>query len=179
MNIFDKILYLVFFGILAIFFIKFFLVLLLVTILLLWFRTWQMKKESNQSIFLQGRVPNPKPDGFYQGDMGFSTAWIGKKFNNKDSVGINIFKDKKGKEVEKYQFKTYVGRGLFDPNLLVLKIDYNIRGNPFWMRCVLDEIIEVAPNEYLGKLHLRIIHSFPFSILFFELKLPALQDLSK
>src|SRR3989344_3788857 len=52
----------------------------------------------------------------------------------------------------------------------VLKIDYNVKGNPFWLRLIVDEIVQIAPNEYLGKMNLKIIPGFPFGILYFELK---------
>ncbi len=165
-----KILYVIFFIILILALLKFFLALMLVAIILLWLRTMQMKKEPNQHDFLNGSVPNPKPDGFYKGHVGFDSRWVGKKFDAHNSTGINILKDKKGNEYEKFPFVTSVGTGLFDEKLFVLKIDYNIKSNPFWARCVLDEIVQVAPNEYLGKMHVRLIPGFPFSVLYFELK---------
>ena len=171
MNILFKILYIFFFIILAMVFFKFAITAALILLFVLWLRTWHMKKEPNQQAFLAGKLPNPKPDGFYQGSTGFGeTGWRGKKFNAESSTGINIFKDKKGNDIEKYPFKTYVGKGLFDENTIVLKIDYNIPENPFWIRWILDEIVEVSSNEYLGKAHVRIIPGFPFSILYFELK---------
>jgi hypothetical protein len=169
-HIFWSIAYAIFFIILIFLFIKLALVTLLLLLVVLWFRTWQMKQEPNQKEFLQGRVPNPKPDGFYQGSVGLVTSWVGKKFNTANATGINVFKDTKGKQYEKYPFKTYVGPGLFDEKLFVVKIDYNVKGNPFWVRWILDEIVQVAPNEYLGKAHVRIIPGFPFSVLYFELK---------
>ena len=170
MNIFDKILYSIFFIILAVFFVKFFLLGLLMALILFWLRTLQMRMEPNHKEFLGGKLPNPKPNGFYRGSIGFRVSWIGKKFDAENGVGINVFCDERGKQTEKYKFKTLLGSGLFDQHLIVLKIDYNVKSNPFWIRCILDEIIEVAPNEYLGKMHLRIIPGFPFSVLYFELK---------
>lgn len=179
MNTIIKILYFIFFIILILALLKFFLTLLLVAIILLWLRTMQMKKEPNQQEFLRGSVPNPKPDGFYRGQVGFDSRWVGKKFDAQNSKGVNILKDKSARhnaapgssnEYEKYPFTTSVGTGLFDEKLFVLKIDYNIKGNPFWLRWILDEIVQVAPNEYLGKMHLRLLPGFPFSVLYFELK---------
>ncbi len=170
MNTLFKILYVIFFVILAVVLIKFFLVLLLISLVLLWLRTFQMKKEPHQQQFLQGSLPNPKPDGPYQGTMGFDVSWIGKKFDAQNSVGINVFKNKKnGQITDGYPFKTYVARGLFDP-IFVLRIDYNVPGNPFWVKYIVDEIVQVAPNEYLGKMHLKLIPGLPFSVLYFELK---------
>lgn len=170
MNVLIKIAYIIFFVILALTLLKFFLVLLLIAIILLWFRTWQMKREPNQQEFLAGKMPHPKLVGLYQGSMGFNVAWIGKKFFTESETGINLIKNKKGEILEKYPFKTYAGKGLFDENNFVLKLDYNVKGNPFWIKWIVDEIVEVAPNEYLGKMHIKIIPGFPFSILYFELK---------
>ena len=170
MNTFFKIAYIIFFIILALMLLKFFLALFLITVILLWFRTWQMKREPNQQEFLAGKIPHPKLAGLYQGSMGFDVAWVGKKFNAQGDTGINLIKNKKGEILEKYPFKTYAGKGLFDENNFVLKIDYNVKGNPFWVKWIVDEIVEVAPNEYLGKMHVKIIPGFPFSILYFELK---------
>ena len=156
------------------------MVFLLVLVLLCFLRTWQMKLEPNQKEFLHGVLPNPKPDGFYQGSVGFKTAWLGKKFDAQNAVGINVVADRKAGQVDKYPFKTYTGNGLFDQKLFVQKIDYNVKGNPFWIKWILDEIVEVAPSfaeasagkpgQYLGKMNLRIIPGFPFSVLYFELK---------
>src|SRR3990167_3901309 len=182
-----KIFYAIFFILLALVLFKFFIILLAIALLLLWLRTFQMKKEPNQQEFLLGKLPNPRPDGFYRGDVGFKTSWVGKTFNAENLTGINVFEGKKKSffasifahsfenqtvkiEKEKYPFKTYVSNGLFDQHLLVLKIDYNVKSNPFWIKWVLDEIVEVAPNTFLGKAHLRIIPGFPFSVLYFELK---------
>jgi len=167
---FWTILYIIFFVILVAAFVKFALLALVIVLVLLWFRTFQMKLEPNQAEFLQGKLPNPKPDGTYQGSMGFDVAWVGKKFNADQSTGINILKDKQGNQFEKYPFKTYVSTGLFDEKLFVLRLDYNVQGNPFWVRWIVDEMVETAPNQYLGKMHVKIIPGFPFSILFFELK---------
>ena len=179
MNFFDKVLYLLFFIALMFLFFKIFLALLLVILLLCFFRTWQMKREPNQSVFAAGALPNPKPDGFYQGSVGFKTSWLGKKFFAENSTGVNVIAVKAKKksantesasEVDKYPFKTYTGPGLFDQKLFVQKIDYNVKGNPFWIKWILDEIVQIGPDHYLGKMQLRIIPGLPFSVLYFELK---------
>lgn len=170
MTKFFKILYFIFFVILALTLSKFFLMFLLVVLVMLWLRTLQMKQEPNQQVFLHGSLPNPKPDGFFHGSIGFDVSWIGKKFDAETSTGINLFKEKKGNQIEKYPFKTHAEKGLFDQHLFVLKIDYNISGNPFWVRCILDEIVQISPGNYLGKMHLRIIPGFAFSVLYFELR---------
>ncbi len=130
------------------------------------FRTWQVQKSPNQKIFLSGHVPNPKPDGAYKGSVGnIKTGWQGKKFDATSSSGINLISGKK-----QYPFKTYTEKGLADKNLDVFKIDYNVPQNPLWLRLILDEIVEVSPNHYLGKVHLKIIPGLPFSLGYFNLE---------
>lgn len=134
-------------------------------------RTWQIQHDSRAKTFLGGTLPNPKPDGLYSGTVsGQKVSWLGKKFNSASSTGVNVFDDGGAIKGERYPFITSVGRGLVDSNLYVLKIDYNIPGNPFWLRFILDEIVQVAPNEYLGKLEVRIIPGYPFALAYFELK---------
>ena len=76
----------------------------------------------NQKLFLTGTIPTQKPDGLYYGTISRKTSWVGKKFNAQESSGINMFYDQKGEKIEKYPFKTYVGKGLVDKNLEVIKI---------------------------------------------------------
>ena len=74
MNVVEKFFYIIFFIILMVLFIKISLAILLVLVLLGFLRTWQMKQEPNQAEFLQGKLPNPKPDGLYFGSVGFKTS---------------------------------------------------------------------------------------------------------
>lgn len=117
----------------------------------------------NQKLFLSGKVPNPLPSGLYKGSVNFKTSWQGKKFDASKSMGINLISGK-----EKYPFKTYVGKGLAD-NIDVLKIDYNIPQNPFWLRFILDEIVEISSGKYLGKVHINFF-GLPFSLGYFRLE---------
>jgi hypothetical protein len=145
--------------------------LLIVIILVGVWRSWQVSHQAQQSLFAKGTLPNPAPDGLYNGTVpGHKYSWLGKKFNAVDSTGINLFDDGNGVVGQRYPFKTYAGKGVQDKNLEVLKIDYNVSGNPLWLRFILDEIVQVGPNEYLGKLHLRIIPRLPFTLGFFQLK---------
>ena len=53
-------------------------------------------------------------------------------------------------------FRTYTGEGRDDPGLQVLKIDYDLDINPsFVVRDVLDELVQVGEDYYLGKALLR------------------------
>ncbi len=109
------------------------------------------------------------PDGVYQGDIGRATSWVGKKFDAQTSSGINVFNEN-GAKVEKYPFITSTNKGVVDKNLDVIKIDYNVPENPFWLRLIADEIVEIAPNEYSGKMFVKVIPGFPFALLYFRLK---------
>lgn len=145
------------------------LVFILITAILILasFRTWKVQTSPNQKLFLSGKVPLKLPDGFYQGKVkGLKTTWQGKKFNSKNKTGINIFMEEK--RIEKYPFKIYKVRGLQD-NLEVLRIDYNISENPFWIRLVKDEIVETGKDKFLGKIHLSIIPGIPISVGYFNL----------
>jgi len=136
-------------------------------ILFAFYRTWKTQHGESQKLFLSGKLPNPKLDGFYKGSITGQTnlSWNGKVFNAQASSGINKINDS-----EKYKFKTFTGKGLQDKNLEVLKLEYNIPGNPFWLRTVLDEIVETKPGVYLGKTHVRIIPGFPFTLGYFNLE---------
>ncbi len=131
-------------------------------------RTLQLSWTTNQQSFKKGTVTQ-MPDGLYAGSVGETkVSWLGKKFNLSAMTGINLFANADGSTVEKYPFAFSVGKGSHD-SISVIKIDYDYGNNPFWLRLILDEIVEVAPGEYLGKLQLRIIPGYPFTLSFFSL----------
>lgn len=149
-----------------------YLVVLAISVVFLFFayRNHVTQKNALEKVFLGGKIPNPSPNGFYKGTVtGLKTSWQGKKFNSRASTGINIFRENK-KDKEVYPFKTYAGQGLADTELKVFKIDYNISENPFWLRLILDEIVETAPGKYLGKLHLRVFPGLSFALGYFQLR---------
>ena len=104
-------------------------------------------------IFRAGQVPTGL-EGIYLGKVNFSTNWQGKAFDATASGGINIFWEN-GESNRYIPFKTYSGYGLLDPETRVLKIDYDLSVNPWWVRMILDELVEVSPGNYLGKLILK------------------------
>src|SRR3989344_6364466 len=140
-------------------------IILTALFIILFIRTVQLEQTNNQQLFIKGKVPQNFPDGFYKGKISMRTTWMGKKFDAKNSSGINIINQKK-----QYPFKLYKGRGLRDKNLEVIKLDYNLSLNPWLLRMVVDEIVEVKKDHYLGKAHLNILPGFPFTVGFFELK---------
>ena len=55
-----------------------------------------------------------------------------------------------------FPFHTWVGPGITDPDRDVLKIDYDLPENPKWIvRQVLDELVQLSHEFYLGKAHYR------------------------
>ncbi len=100
--------------------------------------------------------------------------WVGKLFDANNAQGDNIFwrsalpafrfcfpfyrnyHDDGAKTIRAFSFRTYVGKGMQDPDRDVLKIDYNNKSNPASsMRRILDELVQVDDNFYLGKAHVR------------------------
>src|SRR5207237_7191398 len=127
--------------------------LLVAAVAVLIWRDFTSNRSPNQALFRQGSIPQALPDGDYKGHVaGYSGSWIGKTFDAKHGTGKNLFRSASGVELL-YPFKTVVGSGLADP-VAVIKIDYDIAGNPQWLRRILDEIVQVDPNHYLGKIYL-------------------------
>jgi hypothetical protein len=146
-------------------------ILLLGIIILGFVRTRKTQSSKNQEAFLAGTLPSPAPDGEYNGTItDYKGSWRGKEFTSSQSRGINRFEDEPGVFNKRHPFKTETGVGIRDKQTQVFKIDYNISGNAFWAKPVLDEIVQVGDNEYLGKIHYRLIPGMPFSIGYFRLK---------
>ena len=100
--------------------------------------------------------------------------WRGKSFESTQQRGDNIFtKDSyplarlfnplyRGfvndgpKTYRGFAFRTYTAPGLFDTDRTVLKIDYDLKENPgLTVRRVLDELVQLDDDLYLGKAHVR------------------------
>ena len=98
--------------------------------------------------------------------------WLGKTFNSAQQSGDNIFaqdsyplarlfnpfyRDFVTEGTGTYRcftFHTYLAPGLADPDRTVLKIDYDLDGNPApTIRRILDELVQLDRNLYLGKAH--------------------------
>ena len=100
--------------------------------------------------------------------------WLGKTFNASEQRGDNIFTrdsyllarlfnpfyrgfitDQPG-TYRCFAFRTYMARGLMDTDRTVLKIDYDLKDNPaLTVRRILDELVQIDDNLYLGKAHVR------------------------
>lgn len=116
--------------------------------------------------FSTGIFPSPLPDGSYIGFIqALETSWKGKIFDASNSSGINLIGEKKV-----YPFKTYKTKGLTNSSLDVLRLDYNLPQNPFWLRFITDEIVQHTLSKLTGKVYLNLIPGYPLSLGFFKLE---------
>ena len=144
--------------------------LIILSILIGFLLTFIAGHSKNQKTFSSGSLLGMIPDGRYKGSVDFpQNAWLGKKFDRASNTGDNML-SVFGKEVEKFPFTTRIEKGAHDRDLDVLVLDYNAPSNPWWLRLIRDEIVEVSPGKYLGKVHLRIIPGYPFTVGFFRLE---------
>jgi hypothetical protein len=59
-------------------------------------------------------------------------------------------------KVEAFPFRNRIAPGAADPDLETFKIDYDFDANPdFLIRRILDELVQIAPGRYLGKILFR------------------------
>ena len=142
--------------------------------------------------FLGGSVPSQPPDGFYRGAAYLlgnrRVPWLGKSFEPQASLGYNIFTPRGASLLKAmtplykrfrpnadgntiaYDFKTSTGPGFKDKGIETFKLDYDSPENPFLIRIILDEIVEVAPDHFLGKVHLKVFPGYYATIGFFGLR---------
>jgi hypothetical protein len=100
--------------------------------------------------------------------------WVGKGFNAREQRGINyitkrsrpamrllfpfhrVYSTGRRDTYRAFPFRATASAGLFDPDRRVLKIDYDVPGNPRLLaRQLQDEIVHVQDGFYLGKAHFR------------------------
>lgn len=99
--------------------------------------------------------------------------WLGKRFNPAEQSGDNMFlpsvrtpgrvlfpsyefQDGEDGGLVAFRFRTYASPGTVDPDRETLKIDYDSDENPgLLIRDILDELVQVVPGAYLGKVLLR------------------------
>jgi hypothetical protein len=95
--------------------------------------------------------------------------WLGKRFDAERGTGDNMllpstrlpaklfwpsyrFRDMGEGRYAAFRFRSYVGAGKLDRDRQVLKIDYDSDDNPtLLIRNIMDELVQVVPNVYLGK----------------------------
>ncbi len=153
--------------------------------------TFLVGKSRRQGEFLLGTLPSEAPAAFYRGSaylLGSGPVpWLGKSFEAENSKGFNIFTPKAAAilklmtpfyrnfrvnaegNTDAYYFDTRTGPGFRDKRIQTFKLDYHSPENPFLIRIILDEIVETAPQEFLGKVHLKVFPGYYATIGFFGL----------
>jgi len=99
--------------------------------------------------------------------------WVGKRFDADAERGDNLLRpgarsvarvlwpgyrpwEARDGLLGAFRFRTYEAPGKVDPDRETLKIDYDSDENPrLLIRDILDELVEVVPGAYLGKVLLR------------------------
>jgi hypothetical protein len=128
---------------------------------------------------------NPPVDTFGNFLARLWLPWMGKRFTAATSTGDNVFtpsaprvgrliwpfysdyKPYKPGLSTAFLFNTYVGPGVEDPELSVLKLDYDNDANPsFLIRIVLDELVQVSGDYYLGKAFLKMKKGYKLAAFF-------------
>jgi hypothetical protein len=112
-------------------------------------------------------------DTFFRWLAELYMPWRGKSFDPVASTGMNRFSasvripmralwpsyepvQEGSATLSAFEFRNWVGPGALDPNIEVLKIDYDFEANPgFIIRRILDELVQVEQGVYLGKVLLR------------------------
>jgi len=116
--------------------------------------------------------------------------WQGKRFDAAAQTGDNrmtsssalpakllwalyTMKDVEGGKLA-FDFTTYVEAGKDDPDRQVLVIDYaNVESNPrLIIRSIRDELVEIVPGAYLGKVLFRLTRGGYAKIGYFALRTP-------
>ena len=113
--------------------------------------------------------------------------WLGKSFDRDKHEGVNVLKanalkpmkllrpsyepeSQHGERVEAFPFRTRLAPGAIDESVQVLKIDYDFDANPsFLIRHVLDELVQIDDDLYLGKILYRMRNATS-AIGFFSLR---------
>jgi hypothetical protein len=113
-------------------------------------------------------------DGFVRRVAAWWMPWLGKAFDPVTKTGLNRFRPTRGTglwlralfpthpqhrfgdRVEAFPFRNRIEPGATDPGVRVLKIDYDFEANPVLIRRILDELVQVAPGRYLGKVLFRV-----------------------
>ena len=173
------------------------ILLSIVAALVVWLAFWSLvsflvNRGNYHQKFIAGNLPENPPDGFYRGTAHIffdrQTPWLGKSFVAPDNLGFNIISPKgaallkilmplykkfrlnEDGNTDAFFFQTRIDPGLKDKEIKVIKLDYDAPENPFLVRIILDEIVETAPGEFLGKIHLKVFPRFYSTIGYFGLK---------
>jgi hypothetical protein len=131
---------------------------------------------------------NPAVDAAVRLVTGLWMPWQGKRFDSESGSGDNrlvstarlpskllwpLYKMKDAADGKlAFDFKTYTDAGKADPDVQVMVIDYSDVGdNPrLIIRSIRDELVEVVPGAYLGKILFRLPRDRYEMIGFFALR---------
>jgi hypothetical protein len=131
---------------------------------------------------------NPALDAAVRMVTGLWMPWQGKRFDSVSGSGDNrmvsaarlpskllwpLYKMKDAADGKlAFDFKTYIDAGKADPDVQVMVIDYSDVGdNPrLIIRSIRDELVEVVPGTYLGKILFRLPRDRYEMIGFFALR---------
>ena len=161
-----------------------------------WLAFWSLLnylsgKSHWQAKFVDGKLPDPPPDDFYKGSAYLlgnrPVPWMGKSFESANSKGFNIFtpagasllkimtpfyklfRNNADGNTDAYYFKTSTSQGFKDTRIETFKLDYDDPENPFLIRIILDEMVQLENGEYLGKVHMKVFPGYYATIGFFGL----------
>lgn len=98
--------------------------------------------------------------------------WRGKSFDPQRDRGVNVLdasirlplrvlfpgyrpERELDDRIEAFPFRTSVGPDVVDPEVRVLRIEYDHPGNPGLVRRILDELVQVDVGLYLGRIFVR------------------------
>ena len=112
-------------------------------------------------------------DAAVRGISALYMPWLGKSFDPSTQSGLNVLKPsakgplkmlwrnytpelERADRIEAFPFRTRSEPGAIDPDVKVLKIDYDFDANPdFIIRRILDELVQIDEHLYLGKILFR------------------------
>lgn len=157
-----------------------------------WLLTYLSSRSHWQEKFVTGSLPDPPPDGFYHGSAYLlgnrPVPWLGKSFEAANNKGFNIFTPQGASllkiltplyklfrpnadgNTDAYYFDTSTGTGFRDKQIDTFKLDYDSPENPFLIRIILDEIVQLDNGEYLGKVHMKVFPGYYSTIGYFGLR---------
>ena len=126
-------------------------------------------------------------DAFVRWVSSLYMPWLGKAFDPESNRGINVLRSAARSQMkvlwrsyepkvssdgnlDAFPFNTRIAPGALDPNVDVLKIDYDFDENPsFIIRHILDELVQIDEGFYLGKILYRTRNAW-HPIGFFSLR---------
>jgi hypothetical protein len=111
--------------------------------------------------------------------------WLGKRFDARAKSGTNSLSRlgllvrpiakvrRSGDHYEGFPMTNWVEPGKIDPDTAVLVIDYaSLPDNPWPVSRIRDELVEIVPNTYLGKMLWRQDDDF-YLLAYFALRTPV------